>query len=302
MFRFFIFIMIISYGCKKPIQTNNVSTEQIEIIDILNSKQSYNYKHPQMFDLTSDLKEISGLSYSESALYTHNDEQGILFKLSTITGTVIAEYNFGKKGDYEGVEIIGKKAIIINSKGDLLFYNIKSQKKEIIKTDFALHNDVEGLGCNLQKTALLIACKGETLKGDAKNKEKAVYHFSLKKNKLTKKPFLKLKDKTIEKHLEKEFESYEISKKKKKQLKMRALNFSPSGIAVHPQTAEIYITSAKGNLVVIFDTDKKLKEIVFLNEKELPQPEGICFDDLANLYISTESDGSGGRIYKYLYN
>ena len=60
--------------------------------------------------------------------------------------------------------------------------------------------------------------------------------------------------------------------------------------------------SAKGSLLIIFNSQKELKDIIFLNEKELPQPEGICFDNQANLYISTERKNNGGQIYKYVKN
>ncbi len=92
-----------------------------------------------------------------------------------------------------------------------------------------------------------------------------------------------------------------ISKSKRKKLVNRSKSFAPSGLAVHPLNEDLYILSAKGSLLVIFDKTKFLKRVIFLNSKTIPQPEGIAFDQLNHLYIATEGQGFSGKIFKFNY-
>ena len=296
MFKIFVVLVIVFVSCKPVKETNKLSKSNFKSV---NNKSTYNFNAPILFELESSLREISGLSYANGYLYTHNDEEGKLFKLSIKGGKTISTHTFGKDDDYEGIEVVGDTSIIVKSNGDLLFYNMKSEESKIIKTKFSTHNDVEGLGYNPIENELLIACKGQMLKDDGKNKEKGIYKYDLEANKLNKKPFLVIKDKVIKKYFEKKYSKNDVSKKQQKKLLMRALDFSPSGITIHPKTKDYYIISARGSVLLVFDSEKELKNIVFLNEKQLPQPEGVCFDADTNLYISTESKGDGGRIYKY---
>ncbi|MDX1285770.1 MAG: SdiA-regulated domain-containing protein, partial [Draconibacterium sp.] len=84
--------------------------------------------------------------------------------------------------------------------------------------------------------------------------------------------------------------------------KKRIQDFSPSGIAIHPENGSTYILSAKGSTLVIFDHNSDLEKVVLLNDKKIPQPEGICFDSKSNLYIATEGKGSPGKIFIFTPN
>jgi len=92
----------------------------------------------------------------------------------------------------------------------------------------------------------------------------------------------------------------DISKTQINKLKNRAEDFSPSGIAIHPTTYQIYILSSQGKTLSIFDSSKKLVAIIFLNKKEHLQPEGICFSPDGDLFISNEGKGiSGAKLMHY---
>jgi uncharacterized protein YjiK len=80
----------------------------------------------------------------------------------------------------------------------------------------------------------------------------------------------------------------------------RLKSFSPSGIAIHPATSELYILSAKGSLLIGYK-NQKLNWIHFLDDKIIKQPEGLCFDERYNLFISTEGKGLVAKLFKYLY-
>ena len=287
------------FSCKQG-QKSNKKEYLSGVISGINSfkKNRYDFDNPELFKLNNALQEISGLSFYNGFIYTHNDEEGRFFKINPENGKIVKEVWFGKDADYEGIAVFKEKVIIVKSNGNLSFFDIETEKLKIRKNKLKQENDVEGL-CLRNDDELLIACKGQMLDDDLKNKAKAIYSYNIEKDKLNKKPYLTIKDKDLEKYLKEEFKNLDISKKKKKQMKNRALSFSPSGIAIHPKTKNIYVTSAKGSLLVVFNANKALEEIIFLNEKQLPQPEGICFDNQSNLYISTETKGSVGRIYKY---
>ena len=82
--------------------------------------------------------------------------------------------------------------------------------------------------------------------------------------------------------------------------KLRNL-FSPSGIAIHPITKNIFIISSVGKMVVEFTSEGKLQKIYSLNYSYFKQPEGISFDEKGNLYISNEAKGGKANILKFNY-
>ena len=78
-------------------------------------------------------------------------------------------------------------------------------------------------------------------------------------------------------------------------------SFSPSAIAIHPITNQIYITSSVGKLLLITNESGKVLHIENLKKSIHPQPEGLCFDQDGNLYLSNEGkDGRPGVIYKFV--
>lgn len=294
---FFLTFLIILFSCKDRKKSAQLKRALRQEVGFKNQGTGYDYADPKVLSLNNSLQEISGLSFYGGYLYTHNDEEGKIFKIDSNSGKIVEETPFGKNGDYEGIEVSEEGAVIVKSNGNLSFFDFHSKKLTIKKSPLKTNNNVEGL-CFIGQKRLLIACKGETLSMDAKNKEKAVYSYNLENDTLNKMPFLSISDKKIEKYLKRKITSPELSKN----LKDRALEFSPSGIAIHPITKEIYILSAKGSTLFIFSVHKELQEVIFLNKKQLPQPEGICFDNIAKLYISTETKDSVGRIYKYSVN
>lgn len=300
----FLLVIVGILSCKKnKAKGYGQENDQLGIKVQINTqlKTAYNFENPEIFYLTNSLEEISGLSFANGAIFTHNDEEGIIFKIDPTKGAVMEEIRFGEDADYEGIEVISDKAIVVKSNGNLTFYDFDTRQTKIQKNALKTENDVEAI-CLLNKDQLLLGCKGQLLNDDLKHNSKGIYSYDLHAQKLDKKPFLLVHDDSLEWHVKNKFKTIAISKKKRKKLQNRAMAFAPSGIAIHPETKDIYITSAKGNLVVIYNPLKQLKDIIFLNEKQLPQPEGICFDNLTNLYISTETKGTLGRIYKYRNN
>ncbi len=259
------------------------------------------------FELPESLKEVSGLSMAadNTQIAAVNDEEGIIFFLDKMTGQIVNQITFGDDGDYEGIEIAGNDAWIIKSSGTL--YQVKnyaSDNRQVFKFKSFLNkeNDVEGLAYDPVRNSLLIGCKGKGLEGEENKLKKAIYEFRLSDLMVMNEPvyLLTLPDFQEylehvqgEEHLEK---LQEIFTPEEGEMK-----FSPSGIAIHPLTGDVYVTSSKGKLLLVLDKEGHILHLEKLDKKIHPQPEGICFDADGTLYIANEGKDGKARIYKFLY-
>ncbi len=289
-----ILFAIILWSCKQDAQSLN---ESLVIAD-----QKYDFDEAnEILILEPSLREISGLSFDplNQKIFAVNDEKGHFYSLN-MKGDIFDDIRFSKNGDFEGIEVIDKNVYVSKNNGTIYMYNMNTEETIKIPTKLSERNDVEGLAYSEKNKSLLLACKGQALKKSKSKHRKIVYQLSLDDYKLDKKGFLEVRDKDLLEKIKEKKPTW--SKSKYKRLKNRVLNFSPSGIALHPKNDDVYLLSARGSLLVIYSTSKELKEIVFLNEKSIPQPEGICFDQESTLYISTEGKGFSGKIFKFKYN
>ncbi|MCG8581805.1 MAG: SdiA-regulated domain-containing protein, partial [Bacteroidales bacterium] len=220
-----------------------------------------------------------------------NDEKGNIYKVEEENGGGKKLYEFHKNGDYEGIAKVGKHIYVLKSNGKLFRYNTSKDKTKELETPLKSKNDAEGLCYDKPSHSLLIACKGLPL--NEKRSKKAVYKYSIEKDKLKKEPLVQI---DID-DLKDLGESLQLDSQQKWRLK----RFSPSGIAIHPVSHHYYILSARGSLLLVVNQQQNLEYLVFLDTAALPQPEGICFDTVNNLFISSEGKGSNGKLLKFNY-
>jgi uncharacterized protein YjiK len=258
------------------------------------------------WELPNKLEEISGLSYSkDDRLACVQDEKGNIYIFNSNTGHVEQKIDFGDDGDYEGIEVIGEHAWVMNSKGTLFlvknYLNEDALSVEKYNTKFTGKNDTEGLGYDPISQKLLIACKGHPFVDDKHGKEfKAVYFFDTEAKKIDSEPFLLIEMDSI-----KYYKNYNTMTRLGVELlayfddSKGDLSFQPSAIAVHPLRGNIYILAAVGNLLIVYSREGKMMAMVRLKSKNHPQPEGICFGPDGTLYIANEGDGGHGTIQAY---
>ena len=257
----------------------------------------YDLNNPeQVWKPARKLREISGLSFlSPDKIISIQDEKAYLFLLDNQKGEIVKKIKFGKDGDYEGVELVNNDVWVVKSNGKL--YQVKNYldkyKRETIKHKTALskRNDVEGLAFDASDSTLLVACKGYPFLETQKNAQffKAVYKFDLKTQKLIEKPYLLLALDSLKK-----FKNY--SKSDELGIELVSIideaegdpTLQPSGIAIHPQTKNIYILSSVGKTLLVLSPEGDMKAMLKLDRKLHPQPEGICFAPDGTLYISNE--------------
>lgn len=266
-------------SCQPDQKNQNETTAQTAV----SAPIPYNLANPtQQHKLPNDLREISGLSYYKPGrLACVQDELGVVFIYDLSQKAVVDEHVFGKNGDYEGVEYVGKKLYVMRSDGELYENEPTDGIKTIgggpttrhIKIDLPGKNDMEGLGYDPQLDALLLATK------DGKSSDKIIYYYSLKNKTLFQGIVLKQAD----------LQAFDGSMSE----------FKPSGIAVHPKTRDYYVLSSAAHRLAVLAPNGKVKSVVPVDEKALPQPEGICFAPDGTLYLASEGDGKKGIILAF---
>ncbi len=283
-------------ACNTKINKKEVSTRVLET----QTELAYDFSVPIEMFLDDQLTEISGLGYDkeEDLIYAHNDEKGQIYQLNKTNGQIVNKFKFAKNGDYEAIEKVGDDIIVVTSNGDLFYYNLISKKTKKVKTSFTHKNNIEGLCFDAEKNILLLTCKGEWLEDGKSKKQKAIYAYDLKNKKVNPSPYLVVEIKKMIRKIKKE--NPLLTESQFKKAKHRIADFSPSGIAIDPATKNIYVISARGSSLVVFNPKHKIEKVVLLDEKVNPQPEGICFDSKSNLYISTEGKLEKGKIFKFL--
>lgn len=239
-----------------------------------------------------DLQEISGLGATDvpDRYVAIADEKGeIFFVNANEGGSIEHRVLFREKGDFEGVEMVGQTLYAVKSDGKVFeITNWKKGAKLDVKehdTHLNKDDDVEGLGYDPYRNALLLACKGNP-DSDAKRN---IYAFDLKEKKLSDSPVYTI-------------DPTEVARLVPDGPEDKPNFFSPSGIAIHPKTGEIFVTStAKKRLVVLDYNTGQIRFANRLDKKVMPQPEGISFDAAGNLLISSEGKKGEGLLLKFNY-
>jgi uncharacterized protein YjiK len=262
-------------------------------------------KPTSTFTLPTELAEVSGLTISPDAeqLAALQDERGQLFFIHKKTGKATPALLFQNDGDFEGIEFVGDTLWAVKSNGRL-FKIWNWQKTPFDMTSFKIENlkkkdNIEGLGYDAVNKRLLLSQKGEKADGTW---SRAIFAFDLTQQtpSVSKAFELSLTD----------FQTFLNGKKAKKYEKLTqdyvtapqagGLEFGPSGVAVQPETGNIYILSSINKVLVILNAKGKIIEMVKLDKTVFAQPEGITFDADGTLYISTEAkDGAAARVFVF---
>lgn len=253
----------------------------------------YNLSQPErVISLAApELREISGLSLSDQpGVYLGiSDEKGVIYFLDgQKNGEIIRQVAFKDKGDFEGVEFVGGCLYAIKSDGNIFEIDKWTDPTPLVnvyKNKLKKADDIEGLCFDADRKSLLLASKGNP---DSLYARK-IYAFDLISKKLIDAPVYSIDPAEIDALVPRDADT-------------KPDYFSPSGIAIHPYTKDIYvISSAKKRLVVLDYITGKVKFASRLSKKIFPQPEGIAFAPDGSLLISSEGKEGNGLILIFKY-
>ena len=298
-----IIALLLSSGCNFP-RSEGDKPKEME-----HNSFTFNYsldKPESVWQLPAELREISGLSYfGDSTIAAIQDEDARIYLLSSSLGKLLNVYDFGGKGDFEGIKIVGSTAWALKSNGELFRVEQFRQARPMVtkySTPLSAANNAEGLAYDSETNSLLIACKGKPglKKGEKYEGFKAIYSFGLDELSLDTKPKYLIDLSVIE-----EFRSqgaireFYIKTTKKTGLISDALFFEPSGIAIHPKSKHLFVISHTAKLLLVLNREGEILDIQKLNPTLFNQPEGICFSPDGTLYISNEGGKGQGSILKF---
>ena len=298
LYPFFVLTSIFNLNPPAPVQEE----DGFSITSNHEYKFPYQFDNPiEQFELENDLFEISGLSIiGKNNLAAIQDEDGIVFILNK-KGKITRQYDFFAKGDFEGVEIVGNKAFVVKSNGDI--YHIenmgeKNQELKIIETRLNKTANIEGLTFDKANNRLLLAAKGKMEK-DSKF-SRCVYSYNLKTEKLDDKPVFILDFDKVHDFVKSGKQTKYLDKiKEKMDNSKHDFSFATSGIAIHPITKNYYLISSAGKMMIVVSPDGEIMHIEKFKKKIHPQPEGICFEKDGTLWISNEGKNCPPTLLRY---
>ena len=298
------FLTLLLVACQAPAAVNQPTPKPVAQKEFA---LQYQLDEPdKTFSLSKKLDEISGLSLHADGkqLVAIQDEDGLVFYLDSGSGDINTKFEFWKDGDYEGVEMVDDMVFVVKSSGTVYAIRYPGQEnQEVTKYNeefLSGQNDVEGITYDASKHRLLIACKGKAGDGDKYKLTKAIYSFDLKKMKFAEKPVYVISQDEVHEYLE---TSPTIRKLEKLQEFFTpdesTFGLSPSGLAIHPVSGDMYIISSVGKLLMILSPKGKIRHIEKLKKKVHAQPEGICFDSQGGLYISNEGKDGKAKLHYF---
>ena len=257
-------------------------------------------KPDRVYELPEELEEISGLStLSPTQLLCNEDETGRLYVFNTETAQIEQSIRWGEEGDYEGVAVKGSSAYVLKSDGDIFeIQSFMEQERQVKKYNNEQLEGCEAEGlCLLPGTdMLLVACK----KGEADYR--SIYAFNTQEGKLQTEPYRQLSFSGLEdKLLDTNLDKFALRLRNFLDPKDGSALLFPSGIATHPFTREIYVLSAKTELLVVYTGEGALKNIYELTHERFLQPEAIMFTANGDMYIGNEGKGGKPNILKFIY-
>lgn len=254
------------------------------------SPPGYNFNSPVTYKMPEDLFEISGISFQpgrKDTMYAIQDEEGKFFYWKNGEPKTLAFSYFGDDGDYEDVAITNIYSFVLRSDGTLIQFPLNEIRQDKIKSsrswkDLLPAGEYESLYADVEKNELYVLCKN----CGADKKQESVSGYVLG---ISGTGSLALKSNF-------KIDTHEVSpSESQKKNKLR-----PSAFTFNKRTNEWFIVSSVNKLLIIADTSWKVKQVVKLNPKLFPQPEGITFDIDNNLYISNEAGStSAGTVLMF---
>jgi uncharacterized protein YjiK len=237
---------------------------------------SYDFEHPQVFDMPVVLNEISGITFhngNPDRLYAEQDEEGVLYSLK-LGSKEVNKTKFHKKGDFEDVQILHDKVLVLRSDGAIFSFPFAETTgtktgEVIVSEGMVPTGEYEAMFADQETAKVYVLCKSC---GEKPRSSTSGFIFTIDDKGL----FVPAGKFTIN------ADGIAAKPGKKK------MALEPSALGRNPVTREWFILSSVNKMLVIADANWAIKSVVKLDASLYNQPEGLAFDNKGNLYISNE--------------
>ena len=249
---------------------------------------SYTFVSPDAeFKLEGDLDEISGLAtMKDGMLAAVEDERGELFILDPSTGEVVSRKEFGKKGDYEAVEVAGDRVFVLRSDGKLFeLAELSGNKISPAEHDLDIPRNCDAEGLAFDSRRLLLSCKEDA--GKNLGKVKAIYGVDLTSKKLSGKPVFTIDPARFSASGSDNAVNDAVRSAVSGTIDLSG--FKPSDLAVHPLTGELFIISSVRTAIIVLDRSGRVTKFWNLPDGLMEQPEGIAFLPNGDMWLASEA-------------
>src|SRR3954454_2720569 len=217
--------------------------------EALRTLPHYDLNNPQVYKLPKVLSEISGISFlngNSNTIYAEQDEEGKLFYFQ-LGSNDIRETKFGRKGDYEDVQLCNGYVVMLRSDGALFKFSTNDIDNKEVKNVQEFNNllpngEYEGLYADNTSNKLYVLCKHCNEKLTNIN---SIYTLSLSDNG------------DIKPDGNFTIDVKQIAAK----AGVKKLDFKPSALAKNIHTNEWYIVSSENKLLVVTDSGWTVKEV-----------------------------------------
>lgn len=221
------------------------------------------------------LREISGIAMAgPHSVYCVQDELGAVFEYDLQADAITRVLRFTDVGDFEGVAAQGDRLTVLRSDGKLFMLDRNSGALLGDRQLSVPALNYEGLFA-LADGSLLLAGKEAAVVGNADLRpihrvqgDSAGYYRELDVN-------------AVAAYVAKHWPT----------LVKAPVRFSPSAVAIHPRTGQLYVLSADDRLLVIYGD--ALERVIPLPAADFYKPEGLAFLPNGDLLISSEGDKKG---------
>ncbi|MEJ7780572.1 MAG: SdiA-regulated domain-containing protein [Daejeonella sp.] len=251
--------------------------------DLFDSSKKPSVKINTTWLLPDDILEVSGIAWVDTDRFACvQDEMGKVFIFNTRINKIEREIPFAKNGDYEGVAVSDDAIYVLQANGsifEIAGYKNDKPKVSVYDTHLKKKQDAESLAYDKNNNRLLVAVKAVDLNS---SDYKGIYAFDLASKQMAAMPVFKI---DLKNEIFKDVNKGKIEN-----------SISPSDLAIHPLTGELYIIEGTKPKLLIMDTKGSIVSLYDLKGSDFAQPEGITFDPQGKMYISNEGNKQPGNI------
>lgn len=250
--------------------------------------QSSDRDAARYFPLPTSLTEISGLAMaSETSVFAHNDENGVIHEISIEDGQIIRSFGIGNPSlndDIEGIAASGDRLWVVNSDGIIRAFDAGADRSHVAYTEYdsgvGEYCEVEGLSLSPAPDRLLIVCKN--MNQGIRRGTLVIYEWDARSGEPVGAPWRQV----------------ELSEA----LGQERGEFGPSGIEWLPEFGQLLVISARGRSMLILDENGRILARHRLNVSRHPQSEGVTVVGSSRLVIADEGQrGERGQLAVYPY-